>query len=132
MPRTNNTAEHAVVSYSARSAARSKSLQHLKTAAGTKKCGRPKNPYSPEDLLPFRKNEAGTLEQLERQSTPVKKYVRRRRTNPVTSIQDYAADEIEFMNALAEYKRSSGRVFPTCSEILAVLKALGYNKGSVH
>ncbi len=37
-------------------------------------------------------------------------------------------DEIEFMNALDQYKRSSGRMFPTCSEILEVLIKLGYKK----
>jgi hypothetical protein len=36
--------------------------------------------------------------------------------------------EIEFMHALDEYKRSSGRMFPTCSEILEVLMKLGYRK----
>ena len=32
------------------------------------------------------------------------------------------------MSALDDYKRRSGRMFPTCSEILEVLKALGYEK----
>jgi hypothetical protein len=32
------------------------------------------------------------------------------------------------MNALNDYKRSSGRMFPTCCEILEVLKGLGYEK----
>ena len=32
------------------------------------------------------------------------------------------------MAALDEYKRTSGRMFPTCSEILEVLRKLGYSK----
>jgi hypothetical protein len=30
------------------------------------------------------------------------------------------------MQALEAYKRSSGRMFPTCSEILEVVRGLGY------
>jgi hypothetical protein len=54
---------------------------------------------------------------------------RRRQIDPTTCERDYSADEIEFMNALDEYKRASGRMFPTCSEILEVVRKLGYEKG---
>jgi hypothetical protein len=57
-----------------------------------------------------------------------KKNVRRRQIDPSTCERDYSRDEVEFMNALNEYKRTSGRMFPTCSEILEVLKSLGYEK----
>jgi hypothetical protein len=53
---------------------------------------------------------------------------RRRQIDPTTCERDYSDDEVEFMNALDEYKRKSGRMFPTCSEILEVLVALGYRK----
>ena len=53
---------------------------------------------------------------------------RRRQIDPTTCERDYSPDEIEFMNALDEYKRASGRMFPTCSEILEVVMALGYVK----
>ncbi len=53
---------------------------------------------------------------------------RRRQIDPTTCERDYSTDEVEFMNALAEYKRVSGRSFPTCSEILEVLRDLGYRK----
>lgn len=56
------------------------------------------------------------------------KVSRRRQIDPTTCERDYTAEEIEFMNALDQYKRSSGRMFPTCSEILEVLKNLGYRK----
>ena len=36
--------------------------------------------------------------------------------------------EMEFMHAMHDYKQSSGRMFPTWSEVLEVLKALGYQK----
>lgn len=39
------------------------------------------------------------------------------------------AHEVEkFTQAMAEYKRSSGRLFPTWSEVLEVLNSLGYVK----
>lgn len=57
-----------------------------------------------------------------------KKVQRRRQIDPTTCERDYSDDEIEFMNALDEYKRNSGRMFPTCSEILEVLRGIGYVK----
>ena len=56
------------------------------------------------------------------------KVSRRRQIDPTTCERDYTADEIEFMQALDAYKRSSGRMFPTCSEILEVIRNLGYEK----
>ncbi len=56
------------------------------------------------------------------------KVSRRRQIDPTTCERDYSTDEVEFMNALSEYKRKSGRMFPTCSEILEVIRNLGYAK----
>lgn len=56
------------------------------------------------------------------------KVSRRRQIDPTTCERDYTPDEIEFMGAMDEYKRRSGRMFPTCSEVLEVLKSLGYEK----
>ena len=53
---------------------------------------------------------------------------RRRNIDPTTCERDYSYDELEFMQALDEYKRASKRMFPTCSEILEVLHTLGYTK----
>ncbi|MDA7977334.1 MAG: hypothetical protein MPJ50_01035 [Pirellulales bacterium] len=53
---------------------------------------------------------------------------RRRQIDPTTCERDYSNDEIEFMNALDEYKRKNGRMFPTCSEVLEVIRGLGYRK----
>ena len=53
---------------------------------------------------------------------------RRRLIDPTTCDRDYAASELEFMLAMQEYKRTSGRMFPTWSEVLEVLRELGYEK----
>lgn len=53
---------------------------------------------------------------------------RRRQIDPTTCERDYKCDEIEFMSAMDNYKRNSGRMFPTCSEVLEVIKSLGYEK----
>jgi hypothetical protein len=53
---------------------------------------------------------------------------RRRQIDPTTCERDYTDAEIEFMHALDKYKRASGRMFPTCSEILEVIRDLGYEK----
>jgi hypothetical protein len=53
---------------------------------------------------------------------------RRRQIDPTTCERDYSPAEIEFMAALDAYKRRSGRMFPTCSEVLEVICSLGYEK----
>ena len=53
---------------------------------------------------------------------------RRRMIDPTTCERDYLPEEIEFMQALERYKRSSGRMVPTCSEVLEVLRSLGYQR----
>ena len=76
-------------------------------------------PKSPKQLrLP-----APTLERR-------KKVNRRRQIDPTTCERDYTDQEVEFMNALDDYKRKSGRMFPTCSEVLEVINSLGYVKMS--
>ena len=41
---------------------------------------------------------------------------------------EYSADEVEFMMAMEKFKREKKRPFPKCSEILEVLRSLGYRK----
>lgn len=53
---------------------------------------------------------------------------RRRQIDPTTCERDYRPDEVEFMKAIDDYKRRSGRAFPTWSEVLEVLRDLGYRK----
>jgi hypothetical protein len=73
-----------------------------------------------------KKQEAVAVER--RQTERRVKVNRRRQIDPTTCERDYSLDEIEFMNAVDEYKRTSGRMFPTCSEILEVIRNLGYEK----
>ena len=74
-------------------------------------------PRSPRSLIQAPKS-------LRRTATP--RIERRRLIDPTTCERDYAAEELEFMRAIDAYKRASGRMFPTCSEILEVVRSLGY------
>lgn len=53
---------------------------------------------------------------------------RRHFVDPTTCDKDYSEPELEFMQAMQDYKLRSGRMFPTWSEVLEVLKSLGYEK----
>ena len=53
------------------------------------------------------------------------KSTKRKQIDPTTCERDYTT---EFMQALDRYKQSSGRKFPTCSEILEVVRSLGYQR----
>lgn len=53
---------------------------------------------------------------------------RRRRVDPTTCEKYYSVEEILFMKAMDQYKRANRRPFPTWSEVLEVLHALGYRK----
>jgi hypothetical protein len=64
----------------------------------------------------------------ERRTTPRRKVERRRLIDPTTCERDYSGDELEFMRAMDDYKRKSGRMFPTLSEVLEVVRSLGYAK----
>jgi hypothetical protein len=67
---------------------------------------------------------------LERRSGQERRYQgeRRRQVDPTTCERDYNDDEIAFMKAMDQYKRANRRPFPTWSEVLEVLYALGYRK----
>ena len=53
---------------------------------------------------------------------------RRRFVDPATCERDYSDSEMEFLQAMQDYKKQSGRMFPTWSEVLEVIKLLGYEK----
>src|SRR5213593_4008039 len=53
---------------------------------------------------------------------------RRRQVDPTTCERDYNDEEIAFMKAMDQYKRANRRPFPTWSEVLEVLRSLGYRK----
>ncbi|MFI5460859.1 MAG: hypothetical protein ACHRXM_36070 [Isosphaerales bacterium] len=67
-------------------------------------------------------------EQATRAANARQKSGRRRFVDPTTSEREYTEAEMEFMLAMSEYKKSSGRMFPTWSEVLEVLRSLGYEK----
>jgi len=87
-----------------------------------------------------RSDRRGKGDDRRKQSAPVaverrklerrEKVSRRRQIDPTTCERDYTPAEVEFMNAMNEYKRRSGRMFPTCSEILEVVQSLGYVKAA--
>jgi len=93
---------------------------------------------SPEVELNRRSNDRRNKEERRKESIPVaaerraatgaerRKTPRRRQIDPTTCERDYSGDEIEFMQAMDAYKRANGRMFPTCSEILEVIRAMGY------
>lgn len=64
----------------------------------------------------------------ENRSTERRKGERRRQIDPTTCERDYTNDEVDFMKAMDDYKRKSGRQFPTWSEVLEVLYAMGYRR----
>jgi len=53
---------------------------------------------------------------------------RRRQVDPTTCERDYNDEEIIFMKAIDQYKRDNRRPFPTWSEVLEIVRALGYRK----
>jgi hypothetical protein len=57
------------------------------------------------------------------------------RSQPVETVvndREESTLESEFMEAMQQYKKSSGRMFPTWSEVLEVLHSLGYRKPGQH
>lgn len=79
-----------------------------------------------EELDPWTNRRA--TEQASRAAQARQVSGRRRLVDPATCERDYDDDEVEFMRAMQEYKKSSGRMFPTWSEVLEVLISLGYRK----
>ncbi len=79
-----------------------------------------------------RRKEPVAVAQERRVGERREKVNRRRQIDPTTCERDYTDAEVEFMHALDQYKRTSGRMFPTCSEVLEVLIALGYEKKHDH
>jgi len=53
---------------------------------------------------------------------------KRRKIDPTTCERDYRQEELEFMQAVDAYRRKHLRPFPTCTEILEVVRSLGYRR----
>ena len=82
-----------------------------------------RGPSERRNAFPTAKTQDG-----EKRTSERRKVERRRLIDPTTCERDYTDDEIEFMKAMDEYKRRSGRMFPTWSEVLEVVRSLGYNR----
>lgn len=99
----------------------------MATKKTTKPMGTAKKPH-------IKMNETGRRAGRDRRQQAVavahdrRKVKRRRQIDPTTCEREYNASEIEFMQAMDEYKHASGRMFPTCSEILEVVMKLGYRQ----
>lgn len=61
------------------------------------------------------------------QARPARKE-RRRRIDPTTFEKQYTLEELEFMNAMQQFKVRSGKTFPSFGEVLDVARSLGYEK----
>ncbi len=83
----------------------------------------PPSPADPAEWLNRRASEQASRAALARHASG-----RRRFVDPTTCERDYSEAEMEFMLAMNAYKQRSGRMFPTWSEVLEVLKSLGYEK----
>lgn len=75
-----------------------------------------------------RKKQIENFDGEEKRVSERRKVERRRQIDPTTCERDYQPDEVEFMKAIDDYKRRSGRQFPTWSEVLEVVRDLGYRK----
>jgi len=80
-------------------------------------------PAGPEAWVDAKASARATKANLARKASG-----RRRNVDAATCDREYSAAEQEFMQAMQEYKHTSGRMFPTWSEVLEVLRDLGYAK----
>ena len=78
--------------------------------------------------LPQTCAERQASDQARRGAAARNRSARRRFVDPATCERQYSAPEMEFLDAIQEYKRASGRMFPTWSEVLEVVHSLGYVK----
>jgi hypothetical protein len=87
--------------------------------------GSTKSEFRPEEWTNRR-----ATEQAQRAANARQVSGRRRFVDPTTCEREYSTQELEFMHAMHDYKKSSGRMFPTWSEVLEVIRALGYEKSN--
>src|SRR5450432_308662 len=85
-------------------------------------------PSEPGDLHPREWSDSRASAQALRAAQARQVSGRRRFVDPATCERDYTDAEMEFLHAMQDYKQSSGRMFPTWSEVLEVLRDLGYQK----
>ncbi len=99
----------------------------MATKNTTKITGNNKQPHIKMDETGRRAGEDRRQQSIE-VAQDRRKVKRRRQIDPTTCEREYNTSEIQFMQAMDEYKHASGRMFPTCSEILEVIMKLGYRQ----
>ena len=112
-----------------RKPAQAKNAAPKQQTATSPQSARKSNKAGEELVTIDRRRQASREEQVEAPAAPLErraKVQRRRQIDPTTCERDYSVQEVEFMNAMDEYKRKNGRMFPTCSEVLEVIRSLGY------
>jgi hypothetical protein len=48
--------------------------------------------------------------------------------HPATSQREYTAEELELLRAVEAFQRSTGRRFPTWTDLLGIVRSLGYTR----
>ena len=96
----------------------------------------------PEDTLFHERRHGGDRRQPDAAGEAIEpvrrrreKQNRRRRVDPTTFEKQYTDEEIEFMNAIQQFKMQSGKAFPTHGDSLRIAIGLGYRqvrKGADH
>ncbi len=104
-------------------------MSAIATAPPAPKSGKGKqfkahSPAASEVTIDRRREQRRGAEPVAKTAKP--KPTRRRHIDPTTCERDYSDQEVEFMRAIDDYKRRAGRMFPTCSEVLEVVRDLGY------
>lgn len=94
---------------------------------------RPENASRPDvDLRSASDRRKAERRQSERPVDVERRSGKERRTGPrrkrSMNQYDMSEDVLEFINAINHFKSMSGRSFPTWSEVLEILRGLGYEK----
>jgi len=101
-----------------------------------RRTGKPANYGGPEHRKRDRRVMTDRRSGTDRRSTADRRYALRRKADQEAFQKrveegDLTLEEIEFVRAVDRYKRKFNRPFPTWSEILAIVKELGYTKDSL-
>ncbi len=101
-----------------------------------RRTGKPANFGGPERRKHDRRVMTDRRSGADRRSTADRRYTLRRKADQEAFQKrveegDLTLEEIEFVRAVDRYKRKFNRPFPTWSEILAIVKELGYAKDSL-
>jgi hypothetical protein len=114
---------------------------HIATSRRTgreRRSGKPSNYSGPERRgAENRRMTADRRTGAERRESTDRRHALRRNEDQQTFQKrveggELTLEEIEFVRAIDQYKRKFNRPFPTWSEVLAIVKELGYTKDSLN